>query len=275
LLRQLRVVFQGEIYAETYKVQRELKVRPGLKAPMLDEVTSAILEKELRYVRQNSRLLLQLIYPPIIFLLLAFYGPGRRMSFAGNPAGLLIGLASFLLLSLPNMAYNVFGLDKEGFGRWLLSPMPLRKVFLAKNITHGGILALLYLVVMLALVAVKPVALLQLATVTVGFFAVLVIQLAAGNLVSVHWPKRIDLTQMASRMASTAAGFTSLLVVLPLGALWGAAGFAAWYWQLPWLPLALGLAILAGGLKLYSYFLDRAATYTYAHIEEIASNLGA
>jgi hypothetical protein len=275
MLRQLRAVFQGEIYAETYKVQRELRVRPGLKVPLLDEVTSAIVEKELRYVRQNSRLLLQLIYPPIIFLLLAFYGPGRRMSFAGNPAGLLIGLASFLLLSLPNMAYNVFGLDKEAFGRWLLSPMPLRKVFLAKNITHGGILTLLYFVVALALVAVARVSLLQGATVTVGFFSVLVIQLAAGNMASVHWPKRIDLTQMASRMASTAAGFTSLLVVLPLGALWGAGGLAAWYWQLPWLPLALGLAILAGGLKLYSYFLDRAATYTYAHIEEISGNLGA
>jgi hypothetical protein len=111
--------------------------------------------------------------------------------------------------------------------------------------------------------------------VTVGFFAVLVIQLAAGNMVSVHWPKRIDLTQMASRMASAAAGFTSLLVILPLGAIWGAAGFAGWYWQLPWLPLALGIGILAGGLKLYSYFLDRAAAYTYAHIEEISGNLGA
>lgn len=275
LLRQLRSVFQGEIYAETYKVQRELKVYPGLKVPALDEVTSAIVEKELRYVRQNSRLLLQLIYPPIIFLLLAFYGPGRRMSFAGNPAGLLIGLASFLLLSLPNMAYNVFGLDKEGFGRWLLSPMPLRKVFLAKNITHGGILALLYFVVTLALAAAAPISLLQIATVTVGFFAVLIIQLAAGNMVSVHWPKRIDLTQMASRMASTAAGFTSLLVILPLGAFWAAAGFAAWYWRLPWLPLAIGLAILAAGLKLYSHLLDRAAAYTYAHIEEIAGNLGA
>jgi len=196
------------------------------------------------------------------------------MSFAGNPSGLLIGLASFLLLSLPNMAYNVFGLDKEGFGRWLLSPMPLRKVFLAKNITHGGILTLLYLVVTLALVAIARVSLLQVATVTVGFFSVLVIQLAAGNVASVHWPKRIDLTQMASRMASTAAGFASLLVVLPLIALWGMIGFAAWYWRLPWLSLVMGCAILAAALKLYSYFLDRAAAYTYAHIEEIAGNLG-
>jgi hypothetical protein len=275
LLRQLRAVFQGEIYAETYKVQRELKVRPGLKLPMLDDVTSSIVEKELRYVRQNSRLMLQLIYPPIIFLVLAFYGPGRKMSFATNPAGLRIGLALFLLLTLPNIAYNAFGLDKEGFGRWLLSPMPLRKVFLAKNITHGGILTFLYFVVTLGLAAVAPVSLLQIVTVTVGFFAVLIIQLAAGNMVSVHWPKRIDLTQMASRMASNAAGFVSLGVLLPIAILWGMVGFAAQYWQLPWLPLALGLAILAGGIKLYSYSLDRAAAYTYEHIEEIAGNLGA
>lgn len=275
LLRQLRAVFLGEIYAETYKVQRELKVRPGLKLPVLDDLTSAVVEKELRYIRQNSRLMLQLIYPPIIFVLLAFYGPGRKLSFATNPAGLWIGFAIFLLLSLPNMAYNAFGLDKEGFGRWLLSPMPLRKVFLAKNITHGGILTFLFFVVTLALAVVAPVSLLQIATVTVGFFAVLIIQLAAGNMVSVHWPRRIDLTQMASRMASNAAGFVSLLVLFPLGALWGMAGFAGWYWHLPWLPLAMGLVILAAGLKLYSYLLDRAASYTYAHIEEIAGNLGA
>jgi hypothetical protein len=275
LVRRLRAVFQGEIYAETYTVRRELKVHQGWNFPALDEVTSAIVEKELRYIRQNSRLLLQLIYPPIIFLLLAFYGPGRRMPMAGNPANLLIGLASFLLLSLPNMAYNNFGMDKEAFGRWLLSPLPLRKVFLAKNITHGGILTFLYLVVAFSVVGVAHVGLLHVATVTVGFVAVLVLQLAAGNLVSVHWPKRVELAQMNSRMASNAAGFASLLVVLPLIALWGMIGLAAWYWQLPWLPLALGLAILAGGLKLYSYLLDRAAAYTYAHIEEIAGNLGA
>jgi hypothetical protein len=275
LLRQLHAVFQGEIYSETYKVQRVLKVRQGWRFPGLDEVTSAILEKELRYIRQNSRLVLQLVYPPVIFLVIAFYGPGRRMSFIKNPAGLLIGLASFLLLSLPNLAYNNFGMDKEGFGRWLLAPLPLRKVFLAKNLTHGGLITFLYVIVALAVVAIAQVGLLQVAIVTVGFLAVLVLQLAAGNLISVHWPKRVDLTQMSSRMASNAAGFASLLVILPLVAIWGMIGLAAWYWQLPWLPLALGLGLLAAALKLYSYLLDRAAEYTFNHIEEIAGNLGA
>jgi len=129
MLRQLRAVFQGEIYAETYKVQRELRVRPGLKVPLLDEVTSAIIEKELRYVRQNSRLLLQLIYPPIIFLLLAFYGPGRRMSFAGNPAGLLIGLASFLLLSLPIWHITCLAWIKKPLGDGFFLPCRCERFF--------------------------------------------------------------------------------------------------------------------------------------------------
>ena len=128
LYRQMHKVFQGEIYAETYKVRRARRVQQGMRIPGMDEITSAIVEKELRYIRQNSRLLLQLIYPPIIFTLLAFYGPGRKMPFAAKPSGLLVGLASFLLLSLPNMAYNTFGMDKEAFGRWLLSPVPLQKV---------------------------------------------------------------------------------------------------------------------------------------------------
>lgn len=275
LFRQVHAVFRGEIYAETYTVRRDLKVHQGWRVPAVDEVTSAIVEKEMRYLRQNSRLLLQLIYPPIIFLLLAFNGSARKLPFAGKPAGLLAGLAGFLLLSLPNMAYNTFGMDKEAFGRWLLSPLPLRKVLLAKNLTHGGILTVLYLVVAVIVVAITHVALLQVATVTVGFFAVLVVQLGAGDLISVHWPKRIELGQMSSRMASNAAGVASLLVVLPLVAIWGLVAFAARYWQLPWLPLVLGIAIFFGGLKLYSFLLDRSVAYIYGHIEEITGNLGA
>lgn len=275
LSRQLQAIFQGEIYSEAYTVRRKLTVSQGWQMPAVDEVTSAIMEKELRYLRQNSRLILQLIYPPVIFLLLIFNGPARKFPFAAKPAGLLAGLAGFLLLSLPNLSYNTFGMDKEGFGRWLLSPLPLRKVLIAKNLTHGSILTFLYLLVAAIVVVVAHVDLLNVATVTVAFFAVLILQLAAGNLISVYWPKRIELTQMSSKMSSNAAGFASLLVILPIMAVFGLIGLAAWNWQLSWLPLVLGIALLAGGYKLYSVLLDRAVAYTYDHIEEISGNLGA
>lgn len=275
LQRQLKTLYLGEIYAETHTVRRELKVRPGWHFPFLDEVTAAIVEKELRYIRQSFRIVLQLIYPPVIFLLLAFNGTGWKTFFAGKSQLMLAGLAGFMLMSVPNLSYNVFGMDKEGFGRWLLSPPPLRKVLMGKNLTHASLLAGLYLIVAAVLLAMTPVGLLPTLTVTVAFFAILIIQLSAGNVVSVHWPKRIELTRMNSRMASNAAGFASLVVMLPLTALIGTVILVSWHWQLPWLPLLCGVIVFAASLKLYSYVLDWAARYTWEHIEEITGNLGA
>ncbi len=275
LQRRLRAIYQGEIYAEAYTVRRELKVRKGWRLPFVDDVTAAIIEKELRYIRQSSRLLLQLVYPPIIFTLVAFSGAGRKLFFARSPEAMVAGMAGFILLSVPNMAYNTFGMDKEGFGRWLLSPPMLRKILLAKNLAHGGILAVLFLLAEAIIIAIAHPRVLPALLVTVAFFAILVIQFGAGNLISVYWPKRIELTQMNSKMASNAAGVASLLVMLAISTIAGMIAFAAWSWQLPWLPLLSSLAILAASLKFHSYLLDRAAQYTWAHVEEIAGNLGA
>ena len=76
-------------------------------------------------------------------MLVAFNGASRKLFFARSPEAMLAGMAGFILLSVPNMAYNTFGMDKDGFGRWLLSPLQLRKVLLAKNLANGGILAVL------------------------------------------------------------------------------------------------------------------------------------
>lgn len=275
LQQQLSALYLGEIYAETHTVRRELKVHKGWRLPLVDDVTSAIIEKELRYIRQSGRLVLQLIYPPVIFLLLAFNGTGWKTFFAGRSQVMLAGLAGFMVMSIPNLSYNVFGMDKEGFGRWLLSPPPLRKVLIGKNVTHASLLVGLYSIVAAVLLAMTPVGLLPTLTVTVAFLAILIIQLCAGNIVSVHWPKRIELTRMNSRMASNAAGLASLVVMLPLSALIGAVILASWYWQLPWLPLLCGIIVFAASLKLYSHVLDWAARYTWEHIEEITGNLGA
>jgi len=276
LLRwQLRAIYQGEIYAESYKVRRKLKVRQGWRLPLLDEVTAAIIEKELRYIRQSSRILLQLIYPPVIFMLIAFNGTGRKLFFSRSPEALLGGMAGFILLSVPNMAYNIFGVDKEGFGRWLLCPPSLRKVLLGKNLTQGGILAALFLLAEAVVIAISHPRVLPTAIVTVAFFAILVIQFGVGDLVSIYWPKRVELTQMNSKVVSNAAGIASLLVMLAVSTMAGMVALVAWYLQLPWLPLLFSLAILAASLKLYSYLLDRAARYIWEHIEEITGNLGA
>jgi hypothetical protein len=275
LQHRLRAIYQGEIYAEAYTVRRELKVQKGWRLPFVDDVTAAIIEKEFRYIRQSSRLLLQLLYPPIIFMLVAFNGAGRKLFFAKSPEALLAGMAGFILLSVPNMTYNNFGMDKEGFGRWLLSPPLLRKILLAKNLATGGILAALYVLSETAVIAIAHPRLSPLLLVTVAFFAILVIQISVGNLVSVYWPKRIELTKMNSKMNSNAAGFAYLLVMMVISTIAGIIVFLTWSLALPWFPLLASAVILAASLKFYSWLLDRSAKYAWEHVEQIGAELGA
>ena len=275
LWRQLHSIYLGEIYAERYTARKEMKVEPGWRLPLVDDATAAIMEKEFRYARQSSRFLLQLVYSPIVFILLALNGPAHKLFFTKTPEAMLAGMAGFILLSVPNVAYNTFGMDNEGFGRWLLCPVSFRKVLVGKNLTNAAMIGALYLLAQAAIILIAHPPALPTVTVTIAFFTILVIQLGAGNLISVYWPKRIELSKMSSKMVSGAAGIASLLVSLPVIAIAAIVSFAAWYWQLPWLPLLGALIGLVASLKLYSYLLDRSAAYAWEHIEELSGNLGA
>jgi ABC-2 type transport system permease protein len=273
LWRRLRAVYQGEIYAETFKVHRELKVKPGWRLPGLDEKFSAILEKEIRYLRQNPRLLVMLANPVILFMLIAV-GPARKVMSLAHPAGLLAGFAGLLALSVTNLSGNTFGMDGSGFGRWLLSPLPLRKVLLGKSLTQGAILTALYLAGATVVLGAGKISGTMFLAITAGFLGILIILLGAGNVISVYWPKRIEPTQMSSRLVSQAAGLATMLITVALAAPAGLVVLAAWYWNLAWLPLVAGLLALAASLQVYSWLLNWATRHANDHLEELASTLG-
>jgi hypothetical protein len=249
-------------------------VKLGWRLPGCDEAVSAIVEKELRYLRQNARLLVLLAYPVIVFSLLALGGPSKRMFAFSNTAAVLGAFAGFLALSVSNLACNTFGMDREGFGRWLLSPLPLKKILLAKGLTQGGIQSALYLAGAAIIAGAGHISWYMFLAVTAGFFCILIIQIGAGSVISVYWPKRIEPAQMSSRLVSQAAGLASLLVTLPVAAIAGIVVFATWLWHLNWLPLTAGLAGLALSLKIYSWLLNWAVRHAYDHLEEIAGTLG-
>jgi len=275
-VRQLRAVYLGEIYAESIHVRRELKVKPGWRLPGMSESMSAIVEKELRYIRQNARLIVLLINPLVLCAFLAFAGSSRqRIGFGiSGGTGLLGAFALLLAVSVSNLSYNTFGMDREAFGRWLLSPLPLQKVMYAKNLAQGGLMSAVYLLGAPLILYVRHVPSDIVAAMTVGFFGMLIIHLGAGNLLSVYWPKRIEFSQMSSRMTSGAAGLASLLVLLPTAAAIGAVTLATWFWKLSWLPLPAALAGLAISLVVYLQLTDRAVRHAEGHLEEIAGALG-
>lgn len=275
LLRmQARMVYLGEIYSEAHAAHHELKVQPGWSFPGLDDPVVAIMGKELRYIRQNSRLLVQLA-SPIVFALLFFLtrGPAGSVFRKGGAPGLLAIIAGLLLLNVSNVGYNLFGMDQEGFGRWLLSPISLQRIIAAKNLANGVLFLALYLMVAVATLVTARISALSLATVTTGFLALLLVQFCVGNMVSAYWPRKIDLTRMTSRMASNAAGWASLMVLLPVAVFVGGTIYAATYWELPWLPLAVAAGSLVVASRAYFYYLGKAAGYLNDHLEEVEDAL--
>jgi hypothetical protein len=272
-LRQLRRVYSGEIYTESFRVERELKVRPGWRFPGMDESSSAILEKELRYLRQNSRLLVSLAYPLVLFLFM-LGGPGKRgFPFAGGN-NLLGFFAAVLAFSMTGLSYNIFGMDRDGFGRWLLSPLPLERVIRIKNLAHAALLSAIYVAGTIAMAVMRPVPAETLVAVTAAFFCVLILQLAVGNVVSVYWPKRVEFTQVTSRSTSSAAGFASLVVIMPVMIIGSMVVLLTSYARMTWLPMAAGLTGLVISVMAYYWLTQWAVGHAEATLEQIAGELG-
>ena len=108
----------------------------------------------------------------------------------------------------------------------------------------------------------------QLLLVTVAFFAVLVIQFAAGNLISVYWPQRIELTKMNTKIASNTTGVASLVIMLAISALGRHDCFCCLDFPTP-LAASAGAAwrFLPPVSNFISWLLDRAARYTWEHLK--------
>ena len=275
LWRQSLKTYQGEIYSESAVVRRRRKVRPGRTLVVGDEIFDAIVEKEFRYIKQNLRVVFQMLYVPVIAMI-----PIMREGFSGRGASssghmdFLHGMfAAFLVFGTTSLAYNIFGMDHTGFSRWLVSPIPLRKVMTGKNLTHGGIVAAIYLVVSVSMMALSLITWLSFATTTIAFVAFLLMILGAGNMISVYWPKRIDSTLTRSQVTSKAASYASLLSFVPIVLFGGIGLVVVKIWRLDWFPLVLSVATLLLALKLYSYWSQRAVNYLQDHLEEMSSEL--
>src|SRR5205807_1415713 len=124
-----------------------------------------------------------MLYVPIIAMIpIVNEGFNARRDFSSGHMGFLHGMfAGFLVYGSTSLAYNIFGMDHTGFSRWLVSPIFLRKVMIGKNLTHGGIVAAIYLVVSLVMLAFSLIPWLALVSTTIAFAAFLLMTLGAGN----------------------------------------------------------------------------------------------
>ncbi|MGH9487116.1 MAG: hypothetical protein ACRD04_05940, partial [Terriglobales bacterium] len=217
----------------------------GRSVPGFEGATMAIVHKEIRFLRRSPYIFFSLAMPVILLLVFSLGG------FSGNGPGLShirgyaysVGLA-YALLAFTNLVFNVCGADAVGVQLYFLAPVRFRQVLAAKNLAYAVLLvfeaAVLYLV---ACVIDRPPSALILAATLLGFVMAALCAFTAGNVLSLYFPKKLDLARMGRHAARGTSSMIAIAVeatAIGLAVLCVLAGYAL---HQPWTGLVL-LALL-------------------------------
>jgi ABC-2 type transport system permease protein len=211
---RLKAEFRGENLGEAPALrkaeQRDRKWLIDGSGPI-----AAVFEKELRIIPRSLPLLFSMGAP--LFTVLIIGTVLRNNSPQGGPAFQLAFplCVSYTLLGFTQMIYNNLGAEGTGIQLLFLSPTPIRTVLLAKNLFH----ALLYATVAVvagffaALRIGAPDAFI-LATTAAWLLFALPSNLAAGNLLSLTMPSRMNLGRLSRQRGSQSSALIAMLVQL-------------------------------------------------------------
>jgi ABC-2 type transport system permease protein len=210
---RLRAEYAGERLSEAPAARRRTEED---KKWLLDGSgpIAAVVEKELRIVPRSMPLLFAMGAPLLTVLVISSLL--KNTNDTGHPFAWAFPLCvCYALLGFTQMIFNNLGSEGTGIQMLFLSPTPLRTVLLAKNLLHG---ALFCVVAFLAAVFATfrlgwPDATLAATTAAWVVFAVPT-NLAAGNLLSITMPYRINLGRLSRQRGSQASALVSMLIQL-------------------------------------------------------------
>jgi ABC-2 type transport system permease protein len=220
----------------------------------LSPTVAVCLRKEWLYLSSNGGMLVGLL-TPLIFVFLLSRGMLER-----HPSYLLAGAVGYALMGPMVGLYNIFGADAAGVQLYLLAPVRLRDVVMAKNIASTALLlieaSLAWLIVSwLATAPIPPAT--RVATVFwVGF--VVFANLAFGTLRSIQAPRKVALAQ-TRQMRPVAQSKTSGLLVLAM--LFGCillqvpVTLLCRHFHNPWLAAAIFAPLAAVAVAAYALLL--------------------
>jgi ABC-2 type transport system permease protein len=172
---------------------------------------AACLRKEWVYIRGNGGMLVNLLTPLIFVIIFS------RGILAHHPSYLLSGAIGYALMGPLATLYNIFGADGAGLQLYLLAPIRMRDVILAKNIAGLALLlveATLAWCVVLLLTGVHVAAATQISA-ALWLVFVIGLNLAFGTLRSIQAPRKIVPGQTRA-MRTPAANKTTALMVLAI-----------------------------------------------------------
>jgi ABC-2 type transport system permease protein len=173
---------------------------------------AAVLEKELRTVPRSMPLLFAIGAPLLTVLVISTVF--RNGALGGRPFQLAFPLCvCYALLGFTQMIFNNLGAEGTGVQMLFLSPTPIRKVLLAKNLFHGMLfIGVAFLAGVLAALRLGLPEWTLLATTAAWVLFALPTNLAAGNLLSLTMPYRVNLGRISRQRGSQASALVSMLI---------------------------------------------------------------
>jgi hypothetical protein len=276
LWRQSWRNYQGEVSSEAPRARLAVQMQPAWNLPWLDASTAAIVEKELRYARRDSRVWVSCLGPPLMaFVFTTGYDFMRETAPGLNVrmSTVYTMLTALLLIGFAQQIYNFFSFDARGFQLWLMAPTNFQRVLVGKNVAVGLLMTGSYAVTTALFVAKGGISFMRFLGVTVGFVFGALAMFAVGNVFSVRFPTKF----VPGRINSEKPSVVSVLIGLFIqGSIVGSLALLYYLTHrlgMDLLPVvALPLMILLA-LKVYLFSLPAASKYVQFHGEDILAVL--
>jgi predicted permease len=242
----------------------------GWYLPFLSAPLSAVVEKELRYAMRNAQLRVLALMPLILLALRVVPGSRHRQQggflassnpFSGEFAPYGEGLIPaawvlYVFMLLGAIACNLFAYEEGGMRTLVLAPVERRLILLGKNLVVAFV-ALVFSCLLITIneVAFRDVTLPALLFVALCFPLFAVVQALIGNLLSMHFPKRL---QFGKRMNVTGvAGLLLLPVTLMMAIVPLLAALAGYLAQSLIVKYATLSVVACAAVALYRFLLER------------------
>ena len=232
---RLRAEYRGEHLSEARRPAADARsaVRAGWNVAGFSPTVAALFEKDLLYLLRNTAAYLNLLTPVFLILVLSMgrHGsPHARITAAilANSTYFPLGVAC-VLLTLVGFGYNSMAYDGPGLPMLFAAPIRFRDVMVAKNLLHTMVLvAEVVIVFVMVQFLGGPTPPVVVGLTLAGALWALLVNLTAGNLVSLYFPRKWKPGQMRRQAGSDIA-----------------------------VAVSLGVQVVAGGLAAGLYFLSR------------------
>lgn len=254
---RLRAESRGENLSEAPRRSEPRKARAkqgsrmDLSGTLFSGPVAAVFEKDLRYLLRSGPMLYNLAVP--LVMVVVFGGTMKGGGIGSLRLTYALPLAMiWAFLGLTRLISNNLGAEGDGIQFFFLSPTPMRTVILAKNLLHTTIFLveaiMIATVVFVRFGAPSP----SVAAATAAWMAfALPANLAAGNLLSIRMPYRVNLARIRRESGAVGNSLTSMATQFAIIAIGGGTLAATAFIGHLWLATPVLLFLASIGVLIY------------------------